>query len=129
MRIHRVATAAALALGLAGLFAATLASGTEAIGKQEKLECTACHDKPGSKRLTDRGKYYETLRTLDGWADLESTFGACTHCHVSKPGSMKLTREGQRFREVVRDMAGLGEWMKQRHPAPPQPAPPPEPKG
>jgi len=130
MRPQPIVLAAAVTLGLAALFAATLASGTEALGKQEKLECTACHDKPGSKLLTDQGKYYETRRTLDGYADLKATFGRCTHCHVSKPGSQKLTKEGKRFQEMVRDMAGLGEWMQQHHPAPaPPPAKEPAPKG
>lgn len=122
MRPHRIAIAAAATLGLAALFAATLASGTEALGKQEGLECTACHDKPGSKLLTDQGKYYETLRTLDGFAELKATFGKCTTCHVSKPGSLKLTKEGKRFQEMVEDMTGLGEWMKEHHPTPPPPA-------
>lgn len=129
MRIHRIAAAAALGLGLAGLFAATVASGTEAIGRQEKLECTACHDKPGSKLLTDQGKYYETLRTVDGYADLKASFGKCTTCHVSKPGSKKLTKQGKQFQEMVEDMSGLGEWMKQHHPAPPPAPQEPTPKG
>lgn len=122
MRSHRIVAAAAVTLGLAALFTATLASGTEALGKQEKLECTACHDKPGSRLLTDQGKYYETLRTLDGFAELKASFGKCTSCHVSKPGSQKLTKEGKRFQEMVEDMTGLGEWMKEHHPTPPPPA-------
>jgi len=127
MRPHRIVLAATVTLGLAALFTATLASGTEALGKSEGLECTACHDKPGSKLLTDQGKYYETLRTLDGYAELKSTFGKCTNCHVAKPGSKKLTKEGKRFQEMVKDMAGLGEWMKEHHPTPPAPQAP-EPK-
>lgn len=119
MRPQRIAFAAAATLGLAALLTASLASGTEALGKREALECTACHDKPGSKLLTDQGKYYETLRTLDGYAELKSTFGKCTQCHVAKPGSQKLTKEGKRFQEMVKDMAGLGEWMQQHHPAAP----------
>ena len=119
MRPQRIAFAAAATLGLAALLTASLASGTEALGRQEALECTACHDKPGSKLLTDQGKYYETLRTLDGYAELKSTFGKCTQCHVAKPGSQKLTKEGKRFQEMVKDMAGLGEWMQQHHPAAP----------
>lgn len=109
------------ALVAVALFAGTLASGTEKLGKQEGLSCTTCHDKPGSKLLTDKGKYYESMRTLSGFEDLKATFGACTSCHVSKPGSKKLTTQGRNFRELVKDMEGLREWMKQNHPTPPAP--------
>ena len=67
------------------------------MGKQEGLSCTVCHDKPGSKLLTDQGKYYETMRTLAGFDELKATFGACTSCHVTKPGSKKLTAKGKEF--------------------------------
>ncbi|MEO8196018.1 MAG: hypothetical protein ABI689_04790 [Thermoanaerobaculia bacterium] len=100
------------------LFASTLASGSEKLAKQETLSCTVCHDKPGSKLLTDQGKYYETMRTLAGFADLKATFGACTSCHVTKPGSKKLTAKGKEFGEMVRDMEGLGAWMQEHHPKP-----------
>ncbi len=103
----------------AALFAGTLASGTEKVGKQEGLACTVCHDKPGSKLLTDQGKYFETMRTLTGFEELKATFGACTSCHVTKPGSKKLTAKGKEFRDMVHDMEGLGAWMKEHHPAPP----------
>ncbi len=125
MKTSRFALLAAAGLGTLALLAVTSASGTEAIAKQEKLECTACHDKPGSKLLTDQGKYYETMRTLAGFEELKSTFGACTKCHVRKPGSKKLTAEGKKFQDLVADMEGLGIWMQQHHPTPP----PAEPKG
>ena len=67
----------------------------------------------------ERGKFFETTRTLEGYADLKSTFGACTSCHVRKPGSSKLTRKGEEFRQLVGDMKGLEAWMKEHHPAPP----------
>ncbi len=124
MRTHRLAVFAAGALAAAALLVATNAQGTEALAKQERLECTACHDKPGSKLLTDQGKYYETMRTLAGYAELKSTFGACTNCHVKKPGSKKLTAQGKKFQQMVEDMAGLGAWMKEHHPTTPPPAEP-----
>jgi len=118
MNRFRFVTAAG-ALVVVAFFAGTLASGSEKVGKQENLSCTTCHDKPGSKLLTDKGKYYESMRTLAGFEDLEATFGACTSCHISKPGSKKLTAQGRHFRDLVRDMEGLREWMKLNHPTPP----------
>lgn len=118
MNRSRILAAVAVTSAVA-LLTGTLASGTEKIGKQENLSCTVCHDKPGSKLLTDQGKYYETMRTLAGFEDLKATFGACTSCHVTKPGSKKLTAKGKEFAEMVKDMEGLGTWMKEHHPAPP----------
>ena len=77
MNRSRILTAVGMTAAVA-LFTGTLASGTEKVGKQEGLSCTACHDKPGSKLLTDQGKYYETMRTLAGFEDLKATFGACS---------------------------------------------------
>jgi hypothetical protein len=119
MKRTRIFLAGAAALFVAAAFVDSLAFGTEALGKQEKLQCTACHDKPGSKLLTDQGKYYETTRTMAGFEELKATFGACTSCHVAKPGSQKLTREGKRFQAMVDDMAGLRVWMEEHHPTPP----------
>ena len=123
MNRSRILAAAGMTVAVA-LFAGTLASGTEKIGKQENLSCTVCHDKPGSKLLTDQGKYYESMGTIAGFDDLKSTFGACTSCHVTKPGSKKLTAKGKEFRDLVQDMEGLGAWMKEHHPTPPAPAEP-----
>jgi hypothetical protein len=123
MNRSRILTAVAVTAGVA-LFAGTMASGSEKVGKQEGLSCSVCHDKPGSKLLTDQGKYYETTRTLAGFEDLKATFGACTSCHVTKPGSKKLTPKGKEFQDLVKDMEGLGAWMKEHHPTPPAPAEP-----
>lgn len=123
-----ILTAATAAVGLAVLFAATVASGTDKMAKAEGLECGACHDKPGSKLLTDQGKYYETMGTLDGFDELAQTFGKCTSCHVKKPGSLKLTAKGREFGALVGDMMGLKEWMAAHHPTPPEGDPEPEPK-
>lgn len=91
---------------------------SESIAKQTGKACTACHDKPGSKLLTDPGKYYETLHTLAGYDTLQATFGRCTACHARKPGSKQLTRKGREFSALVKDMPALGEWLRANHPAP-----------
>ena len=87
------------------------------IARSEGLACTVCHDKPGSKLLTDRGKYYELMRSLDGYREINAVFGNCTGCHVKKPGSKQLTRTGQQFAAVVHDMPGLRLFLSQHHPA------------
>jgi hypothetical protein len=97
------------------------AAGNEAqasnkIAKKEGLECTVCHDKPGSKLLTDRGKYYEEMRSLDGYGDVVVAFSKCTSCHVKKPGSKRLTERGQIYAFVASDMEGLRQWLRENHP-------------
>lgn len=124
MKFHRLVTAS-FAMAAIALFGSTLASGTEKIGKEQGVSCTVCHDKPGSKLLTDRGKYFETMRTLSGFEELKATFGACTSCHVTKPGSKKLTAKGKEFQEMVADMEGLDTWMKEHHPEAPKEGPKP----
>lgn len=101
-----------------GLLAAAPAAATPRMAKAEGLACTVCHDKPGSKLLTDKGKYYEVMATLDGYDAIEGTFGACTTCHVKRPGSQKLTRQGRRISLVIRDMHELKDWVMQHHPQP-----------
>jgi hypothetical protein len=86
------------------------------LAKQTGLECTVCHDKPGSKLLTDRGKYFEEMRTLDGYDDVVVAFADCTSCHEKKPGSRKLTERGERYAWVVNDMEGLRQWLRENHP-------------
>ena len=81
------------------LFAVLLLGGswlmaTNEIATQTDLKCTQCHDKAGSKLLTDRGIYYEATGSLEGFDELTKTFGNCTKCHVRKPGSTKLTKTG-----------------------------------
>lgn len=127
MNRSRILTAVGMTAAVAFL-AGTLASGSEKLAEQESLSCTACHDKPGSKLLTDQGKYYETMRTLSGFDDLKATFGACTSCHVTKPGSKKLTAKGREFQELVKDMEGLGVWMQEHHPKAPASGAEAEPK-
>ena len=72
-----VATLAAL-LAAAILLPARPAAATEAMGKSTALACTACHDKPGSKLLTAKGKYFETMGSLEGYEALEVAFKDCT---------------------------------------------------
>ena len=92
-------------------------SSSQQIAKETDLRCTACHDKPGSKLLTDQGKYWESMRTLDGYDQIKASFGKCTACHVRKPGSEKLTKQGKELASVVESMAELREWLEQNHPA------------
>ena len=87
------------------------------ISQETGEKCTLCHDKPGSKLLTDKGLYYETQRTLEGYDEVKGTFGRCTSCHVRKPGSGKLTKEGKKMAEVVDSMEELRAWLAENHPA------------
>ena len=100
------------------LLAMPAALATDQIAKDTGLKCTACHDKAGSRLLTDQGKYFESMGTLDGFDDLSATFGKCTTCHVRKPGSNKLTKQGKRFADVVGGMDELREWLDESHPTP-----------
>lgn len=112
--MKRTTISATLLLALlATLCGQALAS--NAIATKTGLACTACHDKPGSRLLTDQGKYYEALGTLDGY-DKVAAFSQCTGCHVRQPGSHKLTATGKRFAEVVHDMEGLRKWVEENHP-------------
>jgi cytochrome c553 len=79
--------------------------------------CTVCHDKPGSKLLTDKGKYYEAMETFEGYDDVLAIFGECTHCHVRKPGSTKLTLAGRKFSEAIENLEAFQEFLKANHPS------------
>ncbi len=115
---HRRSTQAVLgAAAIAFLLLAGVAGASEGIAKTEDLVCTACHDKPGSKLLTDRGKYYELMGSQEGFAEVKSSFARCTYCHARKPGARKLTKEGKGFATLVGDMEGLLAWMRDQHPA------------
>ena len=85
---------------------------TDEIATQNDLKCTACHDKAGSKLLTDKGLYYETTGSLEGFDKLTESFGKCTKCHVRKPGSEKLTKTGKQVSDVAGDMSELRDWLK-----------------
>lgn len=58
---------------------------SNAVAKAEAAACTTCHDKPGSKLLTSKGKYYELKRTLEGHDQLIAAFGPCTNCQCASP--------------------------------------------
>lgn len=127
--IFGLALTVVLALSWTGGGGQALASNK--IAKKESLDCTVCHDKPGSKLLTDRGKYYEEMRTLDGYDDVMVAFSKCTTCHVRKPGSKELTERGERYAFVAYDMEGLRQWLRENHPVlkrTPPPEPPPQPQ-
>ena len=114
---HHLRLLAGLALAGTVLIAGAALS-SEKIAKETGQSCTTCHDKPGSKLLTDTGKYFETMHSLDGYSDLKQSFGRCTSCHVSKPGSTKLTKKGKQFADIVKDMSALKDWLKEGHPMP-----------
>jgi len=132
-------TARLTAILLAAFAILYLASGPQArasndIAKKEGLQCTVCHDKPGSRLLTNQGLYYQQLGSLQGYDDVVA-FGDCASCHEQRPGSKKLTPTGRRFLRVVKDMKGLRKWLEDNHPgmepkpaAAPAPAAPPSPR-
>ncbi len=97
--------------------AGTTYASNEIAGKTG-LVCTACHDKPGSKRLTDRGKYYELMGDLEGFEEIGEAFGSCTACHVKKAGSKRLTAEGRRLKRAIGGMDALRALVLEKHPAP-----------
>lgn len=111
-----------LIISIALLLAAALVAGlgtpvqaSNQIAQETGLTCTECHDKPGSRRLTDKGLYYEATRTLEGYQQI-TDFAECTSCHVRKPGSKRLTATGRRFAAAVKDMNGLRRWLEENHP-------------
>jgi cytochrome c553 len=103
---------AAILVSLAG----SPAGASKRIAELEGQQCTVCHARPGSKRLNDRGIYYEKMRTLDGYDEVIAAFSECTACHVNKAGSKKLTDRGRTFAFAVRDMEGLKQWLRESHP-------------
>ena len=91
---------------------------SEETAAMEDLECSVCHDDPDGRRLTDEGRYYGLMETLDGYQQVVDNFGSCTYCHVPDVGSNNLTREGLRFRWMMEDMKGLRAWLDENHPRP-----------
>ena len=111
-RLWWILIVVSLWLGVADSVAAS-----EAIAAVEGgLACTVCHDKPGSKRYTDKGVYYEATGSLDGYDAIIKAFRACTTCHSKKPGAAKLTTRGRRFENLMRDMTDLRDWAMKAHP-------------
>ena len=52
------------ALAITAVLVVTSVFATQEMATKEGLECKVCHVKKGSKRLTDKGKYYELKGTL-----------------------------------------------------------------
>jgi cytochrome c553 len=106
-----------LLLAAAGLLvSAAPTRASEKLAADTGLKCTSCHDKPGSKLLTDRGKFFEMRRSIEGFDAIRSSFGRCTSCHARTPGSARLTKKGRQMSEMVKDMAELQQWLKENHP-------------
>jgi cytochrome c553 len=105
-----------VALALALLSGTTWILADQEIATKTDQRCTACHDKPGSKLLTDMGLYYEMMGSLDGFDNLKGSFGRCTACHAKKPGSDKLTAEGKKMADLVDSMEELKKWLEENHP-------------
>ena len=80
------------------LFVATPTYGTPEIGKKEKLRCTVCHDKSGSRLLTDKGMYYQLKGTLQDYKLLIHVYKKCTACHSREPGDKTLTPKGEELK-------------------------------
>jgi hypothetical protein len=123
MKSARIIAGLLAVLGLLYLLSGPQAQASNDIAKKTGQQCSVCHDKPGSRRLTNKGLYFQQLGTLDGY-DQVVAFGECVTCHDRRPGSKKLTPTGRRFLSVVKDMKGLRSWLEQNHPGM-QPPPPP----
>lgn len=107
--------AAVAVLTLALVATAAPAFASKEIAATEGMSCTACHDKPGSIRLTNRGKFYELMGSFEAYDELSEKFGACTTCHKRRPGSTKLTAEGKKFKELHGGMETLcADVLKER---------------
>jgi hypothetical protein len=109
---------AAEAFGLLVLIATGMATGSEEIAEQQELECTVCHGDNEGSLLTDQGRYFQYLGTLEGFEQVIEKFGHCSYCHVREAESVELTREGFRFRWMMEDMEGLKDWLEENHPKP-----------
>lgn len=91
---------------------------SEETAEQENLKCQVCHPEQGVELLTDKGRYFQYMGSLDGFDPVMEKFGSCVYCHVQEVDSVKLTREGQRFRWMMEDMDGLRAWLEENHPKP-----------
>ena len=107
----------AMALGLLLAAGAPLFA-DEMIAESEGLECEVCHLECDDDEvlLTDQGRYYQLMETMEGYELVLERFGKCNYCHVAEAGSESLTREGLRFQWMMEDMAGLRQWLEETHP-------------
>ena len=99
-------------------FSASRVPASEETAAEEELECSICHQDSEGSILTDPGRYYELMETLEGFDQVTDTFGSCIYCHVPEAGSADLTPEGQTFRWMMEDMKGLRAWLDENHPRP-----------
>ncbi len=113
--MKRLAALGALACATVIVASGLRTSASPELAKKEKVDCAVCHVKRGSKKLTDKGMYYRTLGTFEGYDKLIANFGRCTHCHKDRAGNKDLTKEGKRVKAVVKDMPGLFKWLKEGH--------------
>lgn len=93
-----------------------VAVATEEFAQAESLDCSHCHVDSEPTRLTDPGRYYQFMETLDGYDKVLERFGRCTFCHVDEAGSLEMTNDGRRFRWMMADMKGLQAWLEAEHP-------------
>jgi len=98
-----------VAIAATALLVATSAFATQEIAEKEKLKCTVCHTKKGSKLLTDKGKYYELKRTLDDYDLLIHVYKKCTACHSREPGDKSLTPKGEMLKSNNVTMEHFGK--------------------
>ena len=103
-------------LGAGALLIGGVATAKDDYSDELSVACTVCHDKPGSKLLTDKGKYYEATGSFEGYDEVKTAFASCTECHVKRPGSAEMTEKGKKFSELVEDMDGLRQWVEKEHP-------------
>jgi len=98
-----------LAIATSVVLIATSAIATDAIAEKEQLKCRVCHTRNGSKRLTDKGKYYELKRTLDDFDLLIHVYKKCTACHSREPGDKTLTSKGEMLKSKNVTMEHFGK--------------------
>ena len=87
-----------VAIVAASFLVATASLATPDMAKWEGLKCTTCHDKAGSKLLTNKGVYYELKGTLEGYSQLIAEYKKCTTCHSREPGDKTLTPKGEEMK-------------------------------
>jgi hypothetical protein len=104
--------------GLSAFLTVPISWASEEIASEQGLECQLCHGDQGTGFLTDQGRYFQYMGSLDGFDQVTEQFGSCLYCHVQEADSIKLTREGQRFYWMMEDMQGLKAWLEENHPSP-----------
>jgi len=98
-----------LTLAVTAVLVVTSAFATQQIATKEDLKCKVCHVKKGSKRFTDKGKYYELKGTLVDYDLLIHVYKKCTACHSREPGDKTLTPKGEMLKEKGVTMEHFGK--------------------